>query len=88
MIDVSYFPEIEDKIVEVEFIDFYEYNIVFRETDPEFSQKRPVYTEAEIDEYIGFLKYIKGLDFVLDITPEKITIEPFDSVEDWEKYEN
>jgi len=88
VIDASYFPEIADRIVKLEFIEFYEYNIIFREPDPEFSEKKPVYTEEEIDEYIGFLKYVKDLDFVLVIMPEKTTIEPFDPVEDWEKYEN
>ena len=87
-LDASYFPEIADRIVDIEYVEFYEYNIIFRKADPEFSQKKPVYTEEDIDEYIGFLKYIKGLDFVLDIVPEKITIEPFDPLEDWEKYEN
>jgi|GEM_PF-3407344 hypothetical protein len=86
--DLSFFPEIETIIDSINEVDYGVYYLKFKKPDSQTGEKIPIYSEEDIDEYIGFLKYLEGLDYVSGIRTEKITIEPFDIHYDWEEYTN
>ena len=92
-LDASYFPEIADRIERVESLvdGVYEHDIILKTPGCDTGKKIPqAYSEEDIDRYIECVRYVKGLDFVLDTILWKTTIEPFDThpLHEWRNYED
>ena len=71
------FPDIADKIQIIlhgEYSPEYGYEVFFDYHDDGLQRDFPVYSEADIDEYIARLEYIRSLDFVTSADPSSSII--------------